>query len=721
MNVQVSRRGFLQGAATAGAAALIIGTTPAGVLAARNVATNLNPFVRIDERGIVTIIIKHFEMGQGTTTGLATLVAEELDADWATVNAEFAPADNKRYANLFFRVQGTGGSTAIANSYLQYRQAGAMARDLLIRAAAKKWGVDASTITITDGKLKSGGKSGHFGEFVAEAVKLTPAEKPKVKSPDQFRLIGKQDLPRKDSQAKSTGTATFAMDVKVPNMVYAAIQRSPKFGGMLKSFSDAGAKKVSGFIAAKALPNKAGVVVYAKNTWAAFQARDAITAEWDFANAETRSTDALVKAHLDLLAKPEYQTRPGSTTDQAAAAVAKADRVVEAEFTMPFLVHAPMEPLNCVIEPNGNGVTVHDGCQFPGLAQPTIAFILKLKPEQVDIRTVYAGGSFGRRATPQADYHVEAALAYALLGGQKAVKLVWSREDDIRGGYYRPMAAHRAKIGLDAKGNITAWDHRIAAKSIMKGTPFEQVIVHNGIDHSSVEGVPDTLYQIPGMAVGLTDFKSAVPVLWWRSVGHTHTAYAMESLMDMVAHETGRDPVEMRLAMLDRSDAKQKRMAGVIEAARDLAGWKPGQKRGFAAHFSFNTYVAVVADVTVKGREVHVDKLHIAVDCGVAVNPDVIRAQMEGGAGYGLGAIMRNKVNFEDGNVTDDNFTTYEPLRITDMPDVAVKIVASAEAPTGVGEPATPPTGPAVANAIFAVSGKRITTLPMTDGDWEFV
>ena len=387
----------------------------------------------------------------------------------------------------------------------------------------------------------------------------------------------------------------------------------------------------------------------------------------------------------------------------------------------PFLAHAPMEPLNCVIEPTANGVRFHDGCQVPTTVQGTVGQILGLQPDQVEINTVYAGGSFGRRVTADNDYQVEAAHAFALLGAKTPVKLMWNREDDIRGGYYRPMAVHSAKIGLDNEGNILGWDHRVATKPILKGTPWESFAVHGGVDHTSIEGCADTLYRVPDLAVSLGDFKSAIPVLWWRSVGHTHTAYAMESLLDMIAHETKQDPIEMRLGLLDRSDDKQRRMTAVIEAARDLSGWQKGNRRGFAAHFSFNTWVAVVADISANGDQVHVDKLHITVDCGIAVNPDVIRAQMEGGAGYALGAVLHNEITFSDGEVEQSNFPDYLPLRITEMPEIEVTIVASAEAPSGVGEPAVPPTGPAVANAIFAVTGKRITQLPMSKSGLQFV
>ena len=719
MAMQISRRDFLKSTA-AGAAALVVGVNARGVLAAGPAETVVNPFVRIDENGFVTVIVKHFEMGQGTTTGLTTLVAEELDADWRTVKVEFAPADGEKYKNLFWGMQGTGGSSAIANSFMQYRQAGAAARDLLLRAAAAEWGVDAAQIRLANGILTAGSRRAHFGDFVTQAMMLEPPEQPRLKQPGEFKLIGKLELPRKDSAGKTDGSAVFAIDVKIPGMVYVAILRSPKFGGTLKAFDAEAASSVGGFLAARALPNRAGVAVYAKNTWAAFQARDALRAEWDFSNAEKRDSEAILAQHRKLVGAPEYSAGPVSL-EQAGSSIGKAGKTIDAEFVFPFLAHAPMEPLNCVLEPTENGVRFHDGCQAPGLVQGVISKVLDLQPHQVEVNTVYAGGSFGRRATPTVDYQVEAALAFAAFGKKAPVKLVWSREDDIRGGYYRAMALHKARVGLDDSGKILGWDHRIATRSIMKGTAFEGFAVKDGLDHSSVEGAADTLYNLPNFAVGLSDFDSPIPTLWWRSVGHTHTAYAMESLLDMIAHETSQDPIEMRLDLLDRADDKQRRMAGVIEAARDLAGWKQGDKRGFAAHFSFNTWVAVVADVSVNDRQVHVDKLHIAVDCGIAVNPDVIRAQMEGGAGYGLGAVMRNQITFNDGEVEQSNFPDYQPLRLTDMPEIEIAIVPSNEAPSGVGEPATPPTGPAVANAIFARTGQRITQLPMTSSGVEFV
>ncbi|MEM7424147.1 MAG: xanthine dehydrogenase family protein molybdopterin-binding subunit [Pseudomonadota bacterium] len=665
------------------------------------------------------------QRGQGTTTGLTALIAEELDVDLEAMAFEFAPADAERYRNLLFGVQGTGGSTAMANSFMQYRKAGAAARSVLVSAAAETWGVAPSAISIENGVLRAGAQTAHFGEMIARAATLEAPAEPVLKDPSAFRIFGKAGLGRKDSLEKTNGTATFAIDVTVPGMVYAVILRSPRFGGVLKEFDAGAAADVKGFIDAKALPTKTGIVVYATGTWAAMQAREAIEAEWDFTGAEDRSSSAFIAYHRSLLDEPQFQTVEGAEIDQVSRSVDEADEIIEADFTFPNLAHAPMEPLNCVIEPTETGIRLHDGSQFPGGAKPALAYVLQMDPADIEIRTVYAGGSFGRRATPTADYHVEAALAFALMGGATPVKLVWSREDDLHGGFYRPVAVHRARIGVTG-GAISAWDHRIATKPIIKGTPLAAMIAPNGmeVDTSSVEGMRHPYYAIPNLSVTLSDAETAMPVLWWRAVGHTHTAYALEVLMDMAAEKAGADPVDFRLGLLEGDGKDQQRLKGVLTLAAEKAGWGspvPGGFQGVAVHKSFNSYVAQVVEISLVDGAVRIDKVTCAVDCGIAVTPDVIRAQMEGGIGFGLGAIMRNKITMTDGIVDQMNFPDYEPLRISDMPEVDVHIVASEEAPTGVGEPGVPPAGPALANAIFAATGKRVTTLPMVDDGIEFV
>jgi isoquinoline 1-oxidoreductase beta subunit len=725
----MNRREFLKSTAAL-SGSIVVGLNVSGALAATSESasassTGFNPFVKIGSDGTVSVVIKHFEMGQGTTTGLTTLVAEELDVAWDKVAIEFAPS-HENYKNLAFGGQGTGGSTAIANSFMQYRQAGAAARDMLVRAAAGEWGVDASTIMVKDGELTSGDNNGSFADFVEVASKLQPVAEPVLKEASQFNLIGKNKLPRIDSAVKTNGTAVFAMDVKVPNMVYVTLLRSPLFGGTIKSFDVGEADKVKGFVDAKVLPNNSAVAVYAESTWAAIKARRAITAEWDNAAADARGSAEMLSEYTAMLdAEPTYDATGKGNFAETEMAAKAAEKSVSADFHFPLLAHAPMEPLNCVIEPTEDGgVRVHDGCQFPMITHPTIASILQIPPEKVDIVTYYAGGSFGRRANGGSDYHVEATLAFAALGGQKAVKLVWTREDDLAGGYYRPMFAQRAHIGIGDDGKIAAWGHRSVAQSIFKGGPMESMAVHNGVDHFSVEGIVDTPYQIP-MALGLTDYESVMPVLWWRSVGHSQSGYTMEVLMDMAAEAADADPVEFRLAHLDESNEDQARFAGVLKLAAEKAGWDgkqmDGKGRGVAVHKSFNSYVAQVMDVSVNADgAISIDRVVCAVDCGIAVNPDVIRAQMEGGIGFGLGAVMRNEITLKEGVVDQANFPQYEPLRISDMPDVEVHIMPSDKEPTGVGEPGLPPAGPALANAIYAATGNRITKLPMTSSGVKF-
>ncbi|UWQ89556.1 xanthine dehydrogenase family protein molybdopterin-binding subunit [Rhodobacteraceae bacterium M382] len=718
MTLNTSRRGFLKSAAAA-AAVLYVGARADGVLAAGSAPAQLNPFVKIDADGTVTAIVKHFEKGQGPATGLTTLIAEELGVSMEDIKFEFAPSDPSRYANLAFgQFQGTGGSTAMANSFMQYRQAGAAAREMLIKAAAQAWGSDASALTIEDGIIKGAGQQAPIAEFVSAAAQMEAPTEPRLKDPSEFRLIGNASVKRKDSPPKTNGTAKYAMDLHLPNQMVVVIARSPRMGGLANGFDDADAKAVKGYIRAAVLPNQAGVAIYAENTWAAFQARDAISVDWDLANAESRSSDQIRDQLLAAVtADPDYNVN-GADQAATAALIDGAEKVVEQTFYFPLLAHAPMEPLTCTIEANEDGgITLHDGAQMPTGPHFAMSEIFQLPMEKIRINTMFAGGSFGRRATPTADYQVEAALAFVITDRTRPVKLVWSREDDITGGYYRPAVAHRVRVGLDSDGNIAGWDHRIAAQSIMKGTAFESVVVHNGVDHSSVEGVADSPYQIPGQHVGLTDVAKATSVLWWRSVGHTHTAYVMESMMDEVARAAGRDPVAFRLALLEGGSKDQQRLAGVLKLAAEQSNWgqaPAGRSQGIAVHKSFGSFAAEVVEISGNADDgVQIEKVTCAIDCGLAVNPDVVKAQMEGGIGYGLGHVMRNEITLTEGEVDQVNFPDYEPLRIGDIGAIEVHIVPSAEMPTGVGEPGTPPSAPALANAI-AVNGPRVTDLPMT-------
>jgi isoquinoline 1-oxidoreductase beta subunit len=710
--LNTNRRRFLQGAAAA-TAGLTIGfhwTGHSRAAAATNDVLAPNAFVRVAPDNTVTVMIKHVEMGQGTYTGLATIVAEELDADWSQMRAESAPADASRYNNLAFgQIQGTGGSTAVANSWDQLRKAGATARAMLVAAAAAEWNVPATAITVESGVVKhaGSGRSATFGALAAKAAALPVPASVSLKDPRDFRLIGHY-VPRLDSAAKTNGTAQFALDVNLPEMVTTVIQRPPLFGATVRALDTTAAKAIPGVLDVVQVP--AGVAVVGKTFWAARQGRDALKIEWDDSAAEKRSSTELMIAYEELANSPGVPARRDGDAD---AALGTAARRLKASFKFPYLAHAPMEPLTCVVRLTADACEIWAGDQFQTVDQGNAARVAGLKPEQVSINTLYAGGSFGRRANTVSDYIVEAvSVAKALGPNGKPVKLIWTREDDIRGGRYRPMYFHMIEAGLDPDGALVAWRQRIVGQSILQDTPFAAVMVKEGVDETSVEGASTLPYSIPNLGVELHTTQVGVPVLWWRSVGSTHTAYATEVFLDELAHAAGKDPVVFRREML-----KDPRHLSVLNLAAEKAGWgKPlpaGKGRGVALHKSFGTYVAQVAEVSVAANgKVKVDRVVCAVDCGVAVNPDVIKAQMEGAIGFGIGAVLYGAITLKAGQVEQSNFFDYQVLRIEDMPAVEVHIVPSTEAPTGVGEPGVPPVGPALSNAVFAASGKRVRTLP---------
>jgi isoquinoline 1-oxidoreductase beta subunit len=709
--LHVTRRRFLQGSAAAGMGLLVGFDVPVGRVAAQTGGVLApNAFVRIAPDNTVTIIAKHIEFGQGTYTGLATILAEELDADWSQVRVESAPADATRYNNLLFgAVQGTGGSTAIANSWEQLRKAGATARAMLVAAAAREWGVPAAEVTVERGVLSHArtGRRATFGELAAKAAAVAPPADVTLKDPKDFKLIGRR-LPRLDSKAKTDGTAQFTMDVYLPDMLTALIARPPRFGARVRAFDAAAALRVNGVTDVVQVP--AGVAVLARNFWAARKGRQALKIDWGESGAERRGSEELFAAYRALARQPGARARRDGDPE---AAIAGAARVLEAIYEFPYLAHAPMEPLDGVVRLTPDGCEVWAGSQLQTVDQQVVAAVVGLPPDKVRIHTLLAGGSFGRRATPNGDVAGEAASIAKAIGGRQPVKLVWTREDDITGGRYRPLYVHRLRAGLDPTGRLVGWEHRIVGQSILKGTFFESVMVKNGIDATSVEGATTLPYDIPNLGVELHTTEVGVPVLWWRSVGSTHTAFSTETFLDELAHAAGRDPVDFRRTLLTHHP----RHRGVLELAAQKAGWDVplprGRARGIAVHESFNSFVAQVAEVSLghDGRP-RVERVVCAVDCGVAVNPDVIRAQMEGGIGYGLAAALWSEITLVEGRVQQSNFHDYRPLRIEEMPPVEVYIVPSAAPPTGVGEPGVPPIAPAVANALFHLTGRRVRRLP---------
>ena len=717
--VRPSRRTFLKAAGAFAAVGLTIGFEWAGT-GRRALAATMpdatfapNAFLRVAPDNSVTVIAKHVEMGQGAYTGIATIVAEELDANWQDVRVESAPADAKRYANLAFgTIQGTGGSSAMANSWMQLREAGAKARAMLVSAAAAQWQVPASELTTLDGSVHhvTTNRTATYGSLASAAARLPVPDTVTLKSPKDFRLIGHQ-LPRVDVPPKTNGAAQFTLDVTFPGMLVALLQRPPLFGATVKSFDASAAKAVPGVVSVVQVPG--GVAVVAKGFWAAKQGRDALKVEWDDSKAEKRSSDAIMAEYRQLAEQPGMSARKdGDATKALAGAVKK----ISASYAFPYLAHAPMEPLDAVVKLTADSCEIWAGDQFQTVDQANAAHTAGLDPQQVKIHTLYAGGSFGRRANTQSDYIVEAvSIAKALGANGTPVKLQWTREDDIHGGLYRPMYFHKLDAGLSADGKLVGWRHRIVGQSILAGTPFASVMVKNGIDGTSVEGAANVAYAIPNLSVELTTTQTGVPVLWWRVVGSSHTAFAVEAFMDEAAHAARKDPFVFRRDLL----AHEPRMRGVLELAAQKAGWDPakplpkGRGRGIAVAEAFKTFVAQVAEVSVdKDGNVKVERVVCAVDCGTPINPDVIAAQMEGGIGFGLGAALHSAITLKDGKVEQNNFDGYQVLRFAEMPKVEVHIVQSGEAPTGVGEPGVAPVGPAVANAIFAASGRRIHSLP---------
>jgi isoquinoline 1-oxidoreductase beta subunit len=717
-----TRRTFLQNAGTV-VAALTIGfewpgstrrsfAAGAAIQPAGGTFTP-NAFLRIGSDNSVTVIAKHVEMGQGAYTGIATVAAEELDADWSLVRVESAPADAKRYANLVFgTIQGTGGSSAMANSWMQLREAGAKARAMLLAAAARQWQVPVADLTVEKGIVYDADRKRQatFGALVKTAASLPVPETVKIKDPRDFKLIGHK-IPRVDAAAKSDGTAQFTIDVTMPGMLVALLKRPPLFGATVKSFDAAAAAAVPGVVKVVQVPG--GIAVLATGFWAAKRGREALKIEWDDSKAEKRSSAALMDEYRRLADQPAVSAR---NDGDAAQAIKNAAKKVSASFEFPYLAHAPMEPLDAVVKLTANSCEIWAGDQFQTIDQGNAAHTAGLDPQQVSIHTLYAGGSFGRRANLVSDYIVEAvSIAKAYGGDGTPIKLQWTREDDIHGGRYRPMYFHKLEAGLDDKGRLIGWHQVIVGQSIMADGIFAAMI-KDGIDPTSVEGAATMGYAIPHLKVELSTTKTGVPILWWRVVGSSHTSFAVEAFMDEVAHAAGEDAFIFRRKLLDHDP----RMKAVLELAAEKAGWNgaplpKGRGRGIAVAEAFKTYVAQVAEVSVDADgQIKVDRVVCAVDCGTPINPDIITAQMEGGIGFALGAVMHSAITLKDGRVEQDNFNDYRVLRMNEMPKVEVYIVPSTEPPTGVGEPGVAPLGPAVANAIFAATGKRIHVLPFS-------
>lgn len=721
----VSRRGFL-----ASATALVLAVSARGGIARaeEGTATHFvpNAFVRIDPDGIVSIVSPYLEMGQGVFTGVATVVAEEMDADWSKVRVIAAEVSSKEYFNPVSAssgrfVQSTGGSSSLAGVWKVMRHAGATVRLMMLQAAAEKWNVPLGSLGVEQGVVTHGasGRQADFGSLVALASQLPVPHDAPLKSSGDYRLVGRsQPLPRVDVPAKVNGTAIYTQDIKLPDMLVAVIAHPPTWGARVRHVDDSAARNIAGVVAVIPVRGDSevlgGVAVLAKNTWIARQGRDALKIEWDESQAFRADTENLFEKFHALSQRPGLVAAVRQEPLHNAPAGGK---VIEASYEQPYLAHAAMEPMNCLVKLGDGRCDLWNGEQYHTVDQQSVARELGIKPEQVFITQLYAGGSFGRRANPRSDFVREAvrtAVAAKAHGHDVPVKMVWTREDDMRAGQYRPMTVHRLRAMLDGQGKLVSWHQSVVGQVFRPHKPGQT-------DSSLTEGAADLPYDIPHFKVEqhiVTDV--GIPVTWLRSVGHTHTAFACESFIDDVARAAGADPYHFRRAML----AGQARHLRVLDTVASIYGWdKPlapgGQDekrgRGIAVWKSFHTYLAEVAEVTVRpDGSFSVDRVVCAVDCGRAVNPDIIRSQIEGGVGFGL-SFLRSKVTIADGRVKQGNFNDYPVIRMNRMPQVEVHIVPSEEDPTGVGEPGVPPIAPAVGNAIAAAIGRPIRSLPVGD------
>jgi isoquinoline 1-oxidoreductase beta subunit len=714
-NPPLSRRGFLKGSALLGSGLVVAFVIPGAhrfALGAENQGNTFAPnaFLRIGNDNSVTVLLGHSEMGQGIWTGLTMLIAEELDADWSKIRVEHSPASAAEYGMAGFGgMQITGGSTSTWMEFDRYRQAGAAARLMLVEVAAKRFDVAPSQIRTESGVVIAGDQRATYGELADDAGQLPVPDSAsiKLKEAKDWKIIG-QPTKRLDTPEKITGQAKFGMDVQFDGLMTAMVARPPVFGGSVKSFEGAAALAVPGVHKVVQVPT--GVAVIADHYWAAKLGRDALEIDWDLGPNTGLDSQKLLSSFRKLAATPGISA--GKAGD-ATAALGKAAKKINVEYSVPYLAHAPMEPLNCTVKISQDKCEIWTGTQFQTLDQMIAGKITGLKPEQVEIHTEFLGGGFGRRANPTSDFVAEAVQVAKAAGAP--VKTVWSREDDIRGGYYRSMFLHQANVGLDADGMPVAWKHVLVGQSIMADTSLEASMVKGGVDKTSVEGVADSPYieDLADYQVELHSPKTGIAVLWLRSVGHTHTAFVMESLIDELAEAAGKDPVEYRRTLLKNHP----RHLGVLNLAVEKANWgaplPDGHAVGVAVHESFGSFVAQVAEVSQENLKIRVHRVVCAVDCGIAVNPQSIAAQMESGITFGLSFALHSKLTIKGGQVMQSNFHDYKVLRLNEMPVVEVHIVPSSDKPGGIGEVGVPPTAPAVANAVFALTGQRLRELPL--------
>jgi isoquinoline 1-oxidoreductase subunit beta len=710
-----SRRDFLHTVAGVGGGLIIGLTLPLATrrgAAAAAQSNEVNAFVKIDGEGTVTLIMHKSEMGQGVYTGLVQLLAEELDCDLKRVRIETAPVAAV-YNNPMIPVQFTGGSMSIASCWTGLRVAGAAARMMLIAAAAQSWQVSVDSCRAEQSFVYGpGGRKAGYGRLAAAAGKLAAPDPStiRLKPRTEFTVIGKP-IKRIEVAEKINGSGKFGLDVVLPGMVRAVIARPPALGCTPQSVDDAAARAVRGVITVVAL--SAGIAVVAQNTYAARKGRDALLIDWRPGPGSTLDTEQM-RADYQKLSLTEASLIARNDGDVGPILRGSGPGHLEAFYEVPFLAHATMEPLNCVADWRADRCDVWTGTQMQSPDRAAAAAVAGLPADKVFIHTMLLGGGFGRRANPSSDFVCEAVELSKKLA--KPVQIVWTREDDMHGGFYRPQWANRLKAALASDGKPLAWQHTVVGQSIMAGT-FMQGMVQKGIDPSSVEGAADLPYEVPNLRVDLHTTTAPVKVLWWRSVGHSNTAFAVESFIDECAAAADRDPMEYRRSLLGE---RQGRHRAVLELLAEKSGWgqplSPGRARGIAIHESFGSVVGEVAEVSMQEGLPRVHRVVAVIDCGIAVNPQMIAAQIESAVNYGLSAALYGEITFAAGKPQQANFDTYQVMRIDEAPTVETHILPSESPPSGVGEPGLPPIAPAVANAIFALTKKRVRRLPMVRG-----
>ncbi len=706
--VLLTRREWLKVTALAGGGLALGLALPARVQAWRAPETRFAPnaWIRIHGDGRIRLVVARSEMGQGVMTALPMLLAEELEVPMDRVRAEFADAD-PAYVNRLVGQQLTGGSTSVREAWTRLREAGAAAREMLIEAAAITWGVPESECRARQARVEhaDGKRSLGYGELAALAASLPVPDAVFLKGPSEWTLIGTEQ-PRLDSPDKVSGRARFGLDVRLPGMLFASVERCRIFGGRPRRIAPYGAKTTPGVI--DVLKIDGGVAVIARDTWSALRGRRALTVEWDAAGNGDLDTGLIRSRFRKQMDKPGALSR---NDGDALSVLRTTSTRVEAEYEVPFQAHACMEPMNCTADVKPNHCAVHVPTQAQGRVVETVRRITGLPPERISVTTTFLGGGFGRRG--EQDFVADAVELSLRL--KRPVQVIWIREDDIRHDFYRPMTLNRLRAGIDDGGNLVAWFHRIVGPSVL--TRIRPSAVRGGVDPTSVEGAANLPYAIPNLRVEYRRADTPVPVGFWRSVGSSQNAYVTECFLDELARAAGKGPLELRRALLAHSP----RHLGVLDLAADKSGWDrpmpPGHSRGIAVAESFGSYVAQVAEISIADGRVRVHRVVCALDCGQVINPDTVRAQMQSGIVYGLTAALKGSITIADGGVVEGNFDTYPLLSADEMPIIDVHIVRSDAEPGGVGEPGTPPIAPAVANAVLAATGRPVRRLPIRLSD----